>query len=97
MGDTRNDKFWCISPKKTEDSGLMRCDAVAVCLLVLQSDMMPSSLRVEESKRKNIWTDQLLQMKGLCSFRKSANANPVTLHHLTEDLNPQQNSTAVKT
>ena len=59
--------------------------------------MVPSSLRVEESNRKNSWTVQLLQMKGLCFFRKSANANPVTLHHLTEDLNPQKNSTAVKT
>jgi len=59
--------------------------------------MVPSSLRAEESKRKNTWTAELLQMKGLCYFRKSANANPVTLRHFTEDLNPQQNSTAVKT
>jgi hypothetical protein len=30
MGDTRNDKFWCISLEKTEDSGLVRCGTVVV-------------------------------------------------------------------
>jgi hypothetical protein len=51
--------------------------------------LVPSSLRVEESKGKNTLIDQLLQWKALCSFRKPVPAKPMILHHIAAaDLNP---------
>jgi hypothetical protein len=35
------------------------------------------------------WTNLNFKVKALCSSKMSGNTNPVTQHHIPEDLNPQ--------
>jgi len=45
--------------------------------------------RIQGSKKIFFWTSQPLNANVLCSFEPLSNTNPVTKHHIPEELNPQ--------
>jgi len=72
------------------DSGLLACSAVSLGMwcLMLQRIVMPSSPRVEGSK-KNALNVSPLQMKAIQIFEMFGNTQPMTECHIPEYLYPQ--------